>query len=104
MSTERELLQQALEALTDIWNNGIEDYPDVLHKQIIDNISDHLAQPEAPSQEPGSAADELRRLHQVNVQLVNVLEEIFNCEKTKTSFGAACRARAAIAAAKGEEK
>ena len=50
------------------------------------------------------AAAELRCLHKLNQELVEALKEILGCDKTKTSFGAVMRARAAIAKATGGAK
>lgn len=47
----------------------------------------------------GKAADELRRLHALNQELVEAIKEVLNCDKTQTSFGAVMLARAAIAKA-----
>ena len=51
----------------------------------------------------GKAADELRRLHALNQELLEALKEVLNCDKTQTSFGAVMRARAAIAKATGSQ-
>lgn len=44
--TDREIMQQALEALEAIWEGGLENYPDTLHENIMDALRERLAQPE----------------------------------------------------------
>ena len=44
--TDREIMQQALDALTRIWEDGLENYPVWAHEAAIDNLRDRLAQPE----------------------------------------------------------
>jgi len=56
------------------------------------------------------AAAELRRLHEVNAELVVVLQEIrdnYDCDEDAHKYGSRCRscvARAAIAKATGEQQ
>ncbi len=55
-------------------------------------------------------ADELRRLHEVNVELMGVLQEIrdnYDCDEDAHKYGSRCRscvARAAIAKATGGQQ
>ncbi len=57
-----------------------------------------------------SAADELRRLHEVNAELVEALQDIrdnYDCDENAHKYGSRCRscvARAAIAKATGEQQ
>ena len=44
--TDRELMQQALEALTRIWEDGLENYPVAAHESVMDELRERLAQPE----------------------------------------------------------
>ncbi len=56
------------------------------------------------------AAAELRRLHEVNAELVDVLQDIrdnYDCDEDAHKYGSRCRscvARAAIAKATGEQQ
>ncbi len=56
------------------------------------------------------AAAELRRLHEVNAELVGVLQDIrdnYDCDEDAHKYGSRCRscvARAAIAKATGEQQ
>jgi flagellar motor switch protein FliM len=44
--TDREIMQQALEALTRIWEDGLENYPEASHERVMDALRERLAQPE----------------------------------------------------------
>ena len=44
--TDREAMQQALEALTRIWEDGLDNYPVWAHEVAIDDLRERLAQPE----------------------------------------------------------
>lgn len=46
--TDRELMQQALDALTRIWEDGLENYPVAAHESVMDALRSRLAQPDMP--------------------------------------------------------
>lgn len=53
--TDKELMKRALEALTRIWEDGLENYPETSHERVMDALRERLSWQE----QPVSNADEL---------------------------------------------